>query len=152
MHCAISNVISSVMATCLVPMSQGIFRVSIRMWLTLLTMIEQRRAFILGTISLLLLFGCGVFAIAEAMRLSDPKHFDHILPFLQPADVHHSIPLDSDDIGRMHAIDDAATFEAGEHDMQTHAVEEAPDTGEHFTSARADALRESKMQGSAMLM
>ena len=33
-------------------MSQGIFRVSIRMWLTLLTMIEQRRAFISGTISL----------------------------------------------------------------------------------------------------
>ena len=64
------------------------------------------------------------------MRLSDPKHFDHILPFLQPADVHHSIPLDSDDIGRMHAIDDAATFEAGEHDMQTHAVGETPDAGE----------------------
>ena len=44
----------------------------------------------------------------KAMRLSDPKHFDHIRPFLQPADVHHSIPLDSDDIGRMHAIDEAA--------------------------------------------
>ena len=60
---------------------------------------------------------------------------------MQPADVHHSIPLDSDDIGRMHAIDDAATFEAGEHDMQKHAVGEAPDTREHFTSARAEAPR-----------
>ena len=45
--------------------AQGIFRVSIRMWSTLLTMIERRRAFISGTISLLLLFGCGVFAIAK---------------------------------------------------------------------------------------
>ena len=63
------------------------------------------------------------------MRLSDPKPFDHILPFLQPADVHHSIPLDSDDIGRMHAIDDAATFEAGDHDMQPHAVGEAESKG-----------------------
>ena len=70
------------------------------------------------------------FRNRKAMRLSDPKHFDHILPFLQPADVHHSIPLDSDDIGRMHAIDDAATFEAGEHDMHTHDVDEAPDAGE----------------------
>ena len=70
------------------------------------------------------------FRHRKAMRLSDPKHFDHILPFLQPADVHHSIPLDSDDIGRMHAIDDAATLEAGEHDMHTHDVEEAPDAGE----------------------
>ena len=41
------------------------------------------------------------------MRLSDPKHFDHILPFLQPADVHHSIPVSSADIVRMHAHDHA---------------------------------------------
>ena len=59
---------------------------------------------------------------------------------MQPADVHHSIPLDSDDIGHMHAIDDAAIFEAGEHDMQTHSVGKA-DTGVHFTSARADVPR-----------
>ena len=47
------------------------------------------------------------FKHRKAMRLSDPKHFDHILPFLQPADVHHSIPLSSADIVRMHAHDDA---------------------------------------------
>ena len=47
------------------------------------------------------------------MRLSDPKHFDHILPFLQPADVHHSIPLSSADIVRMHAHDDAGELGAG---------------------------------------
>ena len=47
------------------------------------------------------------FKHRKAMRLSDPKHFDHILPFLQPADVHHSIPLSSADIIRMHAHDDA---------------------------------------------
>ena len=81
------------------------------------------------------------FRHRKAMRLSDPKHFDHILPFLQPADVHHSIPLNNDDIGRMHAIDDAATFEVGEHNVQTHAVGEVLDTGQHVTYLRADAPR-----------
>jgi len=37
------------------------------------------------------------FKHKKAMRMSDPKHFDHILPFLQPADVHHTIPLTDDD-------------------------------------------------------
>ena len=75
------------------------------------------------------------------MRLSDPKHFDHILPFLQPADVHHSIPLNSDDIVRMHAIDDASTSEAGEHDMQAHDAGEAPDLGEHVAVPTANVPR-----------
>jgi hypothetical protein len=37
------------------------------------------------------------------MRMSDPKHFDHILPFLQPADVHHAIPLSHRSRGSSHA-------------------------------------------------
>ena len=64
------------------------------------------------------------FRHRKVMRLSDPEHFDHILPFLQPSDVHHSIPLKSDDIGCKHAIDVDALFESVEHDMQTHAVGE----------------------------
>ena len=75
------------------------------------------------------------------MRLSDPKHFDHILPFLQPADVHHSIPLNSDDIKRMHATDDAATLDAGEHDIWMHTAGEASDTGKHAATSIADATR-----------
>ena len=31
------------------------------------------------------------------MRMSDPKHFDHILPFLQPADVHQQLEFDVPD-------------------------------------------------------
>ena len=81
------------------------------------------------------------FRHRKAMRLSDPKHFDHILPFLQPADVHHSIPLNSDDIKRMHATDDAATLDAGEHDIRTNTVGEASDTGEHAAKSIADATR-----------
>jgi hypothetical protein len=70
-------------------------------------------------------FWLSSFRHRKAMRLSDPKHVDHILPFLQSADVHHSIPLKSDDIKRMHATDDAVTFDAGEPDMQTHTAGEA---------------------------
>ena len=47
------------------------------------------------------------------MRLSDLKHFDHILPLLQPSDVHHSIPLSNADVVRMHAHDDAEALAAG---------------------------------------
>jgi hypothetical protein len=75
------------------------------------------------------------------MRLSDPKHFDHILPFLQHADAQYSIPLNSDDINRMHATDDAATFEEGRHDMQTHTAGELSDTGEHTATSIAKAPR-----------
>ena len=47
------------------------------------------------------------FQAQETMRMSDPKHFDHILPFLQPADAHHTvIPLTDQEVVRMHAKDD----------------------------------------------
>ena len=47
--------------------------------------------------------------------MSDPKHFDHILPFLQPADGHHAIPIMmTDDDVRIHAVDDASAPAAGE--------------------------------------
>jgi hypothetical protein len=34
--------------------------------------------------------------------MSDPRHFDTILPFLQPGDVGHKIDLTADDIEKMH--------------------------------------------------
>jgi hypothetical protein len=34
--------------------------------------------------------------------MSNPRHFDTILPFLQPGDVGHKIDLTSDDIEKMH--------------------------------------------------
>ena len=37
--------------------------------------------------------------------LSDPKHWDHILPFMQPGDVPHRIALTDADIRAMHATD-----------------------------------------------
>jgi hypothetical protein len=37
--------------------------------------------------------------------LSDPKHWDHILPFMQPEDVPHRIALTDADIRAMHAAD-----------------------------------------------
>jgi hypothetical protein len=46
------------------------------------------------------------FKHKKTMRMSDPKHFDHILPFLQPADVHHTIPLTDQEVVHMHAKDD----------------------------------------------
>ncbi len=38
--------------------------------------------------------------------LSDPKHWDHILPFMQPGDVTHRIALTDVDIRAMHTADD----------------------------------------------
>ncbi len=35
--------------------------------------------------------------------LTDPKHWDHILPFMQPRDVPHRIALTDADIRAMHA-------------------------------------------------
>ena len=40
------------------------------------------------------------------MRMSDPKKFDHILPFLQLVDVHHAIPLTTQEVLLMHVKDD----------------------------------------------
>ena len=38
--------------------------------------------------------------------MSDPKKFDHILPFLQLVDVHHAIPLTTQEVLLMHVKDD----------------------------------------------
>ena len=56
------------------------------------------------------------------MRMSDPKHFDHILHFLQPADVHHAIPLTAQEVVRMHAKDDVPVA-AGASDLQSRSGE-----------------------------
>jgi hypothetical protein len=45
------------------------------------------------------------FEHRKAMQMSDPKDFDHILPFLQPADVHHTIRLTAQEVVRMQAKD-----------------------------------------------
>jgi hypothetical protein len=55
------------------------------------------------------------------MRMSDPKHFDHILPFLQPADVHHTIPLTAQEVVRMHAKDDVPVA-VGASDLPTDRI------------------------------
>ncbi len=45
------------------------------------------------------------FRAEKVMMLSDPKHWDHILPFMQPGDVPHRIALADADIGAMLAAD-----------------------------------------------
>ena len=40
----------------------------------------------------------------KVLRMSDPKHFDTILPFLQPLDVPHRIDLTIADIEAMHTV------------------------------------------------
>jgi hypothetical protein len=45
------------------------------------------------------------FRAGKVMMLSDPKHWDHILPFMQPGDVPHRIALTDADIRDMHAVD-----------------------------------------------
>jgi hypothetical protein len=37
--------------------------------------------------------------------LSDPKNWDHILPFMEPGDVSHRITLTDVDIHTMHGVD-----------------------------------------------
>jgi hypothetical protein len=44
-------------------------------------------------------------AICTVSGLSDPRHFDHILPFLCPEDIPHCIDLSADDICKMHEED-----------------------------------------------
>ena len=41
----------------------------------------------------------------KVVRLSDPRLFDHILPFLCPEDIPHRIDLSADDICTMHEED-----------------------------------------------
>ena len=45
------------------------------------------------------------FKLRKVVRLSAPKHFDHILPFLQPDDLPHKIDLSAAEICDMHAAD-----------------------------------------------
>ena len=45
------------------------------------------------------------FKLRKVVRLSDPRHFDHILPFLCPDDIPHRIDLSADDICKMHEED-----------------------------------------------
>jgi hypothetical protein len=45
------------------------------------------------------------FKLSKVVRLSDPRHFDHILPFLCPEDIPHRIDLSADDICTMHEED-----------------------------------------------
>jgi hypothetical protein len=45
------------------------------------------------------------FKHKKVYTLSDPRHFDTILPFLQPGDVGHKIDLTVEDIQNMHAAD-----------------------------------------------
>ena len=45
------------------------------------------------------------FKLRKVVRLSDPRHFDHILPFLCPEDIPHRIDLSADDICKMHEED-----------------------------------------------
>jgi hypothetical protein len=45
------------------------------------------------------------FKLRKVVRLSYPRHFDHILPFLCPEDIPHRIDLSADDICTMHEED-----------------------------------------------
>ncbi len=46
-----------------------------------------------------------IFRAEKVMMLSDPKHWDHILPFIQSEDVPHRITLADVVIRSMHAAD-----------------------------------------------
>jgi hypothetical protein len=45
------------------------------------------------------------FKLRKVVRLSDPRHFDHILPFPCREDIPHRIDLPADDICKMHEED-----------------------------------------------
>jgi hypothetical protein len=45
------------------------------------------------------------FRDKKVIMLSDPKHWDHILPFMQSGDVPHKIDLTDVDIRDMYAVD-----------------------------------------------
>jgi hypothetical protein len=45
------------------------------------------------------------FRAKKVMMLSDPKDWDHILPFMQPGDVPHRIDLTDADIHTIHTVD-----------------------------------------------
>jgi hypothetical protein len=68
------------------------------------------------------------------MRMSDPKHFDHILPFLQPADVHHTIPLTAQEVVRMHAKDDVSVAVCAS-DLQTDRISRSEEPSLSYAAA-----------------
>jgi hypothetical protein len=51
------------------------------------------------------MFWMYLFKLRKMVRLSDPRHFDHILPFLCPEVILHRIDLSADDICKMHKED-----------------------------------------------
>ena len=50
--------------------------------------------------------------------MSNPEHFDHLLPFLHPYDIHHKIDLTPEDIMQMHS-EDGVEDPSIETDMRT---------------------------------
>jgi hypothetical protein len=51
------------------------------------------------------MFWMYLFNLRKVVRLSDPRHFDHILPVLCPEDISHRIDLSADDMCKMHEED-----------------------------------------------
>ena len=86
------------------------------------------------------------FKHKKAMRMSDPKHFDHILPFLQPADVHHAIPLTAQEVLRMHAKDDVPVA-AGASELQPDRISRSGE--QSLPAAASSSLKPSRVTRSA---
>ena len=86
------------------------------------------------------------FKHKKAMRMSDPKHFDHILPFLQPADVHHAIPLTAHEVLRMHAKDDVPVA-AGASELQPDRISRSGE--QSLPAAASSSLQPSRVTRSA---
>ena len=86
------------------------------------------------------------FKHKKAMRMSDPKHFDHILPFLQPADVHHAIPLTAQEVLRMHAKDDVPVA-AGASELQPDRISRSGE--QSLPAAASSSLKPSCVTRSA---
>ena len=86
------------------------------------------------------------FKHKKAMRMSDPKHFDHILPFLQPADVHHAIPLTAHEVLRMHAKDDVPVA-AGASELQPDRISRSGE--QSLPAAASSSLKPSRVTRSA---
>jgi len=86
------------------------------------------------------------FKHKKTMRMSDPKHFDHILPFLQPADVHHAIPLTAQEVLRMHAKDDVPVA-AGASELQPDRISRSGE--QSLPAAASSSLKPSRVTRSA---
>lgn len=73
-------------------------------------------------------------------------HFDHILPFLQPADVHHAIPLTAHEVLRMHAKDDVPVA-AGASELQPDRISRSGE--QSLPAAASSSLKPSRVTRSA---